>query len=295
MIVDVVVLAQEARKIHEIFQGMFYGFVALLLSVGLLLEYFRWPIGGTPNFSSLVGRVFIAALLLHAYPEITNAFAAVTDAIAQKLGGLNNFDLVLDRMGTKLESLSWSWVSVKDSVILIISFLTFFLLYFSIHLADAFYVFVWTLLYVFSPLLIALYVLPPTARATAALFKGLIEVACWKIVWSVIATLLWSTALGQINQDGSNISFLTAIAFNVLLAASLLLTPFIVNALSGSGLSKMASDVGTIALAGWQLNPRTVVQKSGEISRNNINRVRSYRASEGATNPKSTIRSKKGG
>lgn len=295
MMVDVVVLAQEAKRIHEIFQGLFYIFATSLLCVGLLIEYFRWPIGGAPNFTSLVGRVLVAALILHAYPEITNAIAALTDAIAHKLGGLNNFDLVLDRMGGKLESLSWSWVSVKDSIILVISFLTFFLLYFSVHLADAFYIFVWTMLYIFSPLLIALYVLPQTARATSALFKGLIEVACWKIVWSVTATLLWSCALSQINQNGSNISFLTAIGFNVLLAASLLLTPFIVNALSGSGLTKMVSDVGTVALGGWQINPQTVAQKSSDFSRFTVNRVRSFSSSGGGTKPKSTISSKKGG
>jgi hypothetical protein len=74
---------------------------------------------------------------------------------------------------------------------LILSFLTFFILYFSIHIADSFYIYVWVMLYVFSPLLIALYVLPVTASATSGLFRSLIEVASWKIVWSVIATLLW--------------------------------------------------------------------------------------------------------
>jgi hypothetical protein len=181
---------------------------------------------------------------------------------------------------------------------LIISFLTFFLLYFSVHLADAFYIYVWTMLFVFSPLLIALFVLPQTARATAGLFRALIEVACWKIVWSVIATLLWSSALSQINQQGSQVSFLSAIAFNIILAGSLLLTPFIVSSLAGNGLAQMAQDVGSLALGGWRVNPKAVAQKSRHLASHGYGHAKSfvkqYRKDSKASKsevPKSTIKS----
>lgn len=184
MISDIAWLATEAKKIHEIFSGYFYLVITVLMLLGIAIEYFKWPIGGVPNFGTIVGRALIAAILLHAYPEITNTIADVTDAMATKLGDLNNFKMILDKMGDKVGELSWSWVSFKETIMLLISFLTFFILYFSIHIADSFYIYVWVMLYVFSPLLIALYVLPVTASATSALFRSLIEVACWKIVWS---------------------------------------------------------------------------------------------------------------
>lgn len=255
MMADISWLASEAKVIHGIFYSFFYLLVTMLMLLGVVLEYFKIPMGDMPSFGQLVGRVFIAALLLHAYPDITNAIADLTDAIAARLGDLNQFKLVLDRMGDKLGELSWSWVSFKDTVILIISFLTFFLLYFSIHIADAFYLYAWTLLYVFSPLLIALYVLPATASATKALFRSLIEIACWKIVWSVVATILWSAALSNMNGNGSQISFLTAISFNIILAGSLLLTPFVVHALAGSGLATMTRNVGALAIGGLAITP----------------------------------------
>ncbi len=255
MVSDITWLATEAKKIHEIFTGYFYLITTVLLLLGITLEYFKWPVGQVPNFGTMVGRVLIAAILLHAYPEITNTIADVTDAIASKLGDLNNFKLILDRMGDKIGELSWSWVSFKETIMLLISFLTFFLLYFSIHIADSFYIYVWVLLYVFSPLLIALYVLPATASATTALFRSLIEVACWKIVWSVIATLLWSSALSQINNEGSPVSFLTAIGFNIILAGSLLLTPFVVHALASGGLAQMGKDLSSLAIGGATFSP----------------------------------------
>ncbi len=149
MLSDITWLAAEAKKIHEIFSGYFYLLITVLILLGVVLEYFKMPLGVVPNFGTLIGRALIAALLLHAYPEITNTIADITDSIAGKLGDLNNFTLILDRMGDKLGELSWSWVSFKDTIMLILSFLTFFILYFSIHIADSFYIYVWVMLYVF--------------------------------------------------------------------------------------------------------------------------------------------------
>lgn len=276
MISDISWLATEAKKIHEIFSGYFYLVITVLMLLGIAIEYFKWPIGGVPNFGTIVGRALIAALLLHAYPEITNTIADVTDAMATRLGDLNNFKMILDKMGDKVGELSWSWVSFKETIMLLISFLTFFILYFSIHIADSFYIYVWVMLYVFSPLLIALYVLPVTASATSALFRSLIEVACWKIVWSVIATLLWSSALSQINQDGTQVSFLTAIGFNIILAGSLLLTPFVVHALAGSGLSAMGKDLSSLAIGGMTISPSRTMGATKSIASKTISNGKSY-------------------
>lgn len=282
MISDIAWLATEAKKIHEIFSGYFYLIVTVLMLLGVAIEYFKWPIGGVPNFGTIVGRALIAALLLHAYPEITNTIADVTDAMAGKLGDLNNFKLILDKMGDKVGELSWSWVSFKETIMLLISFLTFFILYFSIHIADSFYIYVWVMLYVFSPLLIALYVLPVTASATSALFRSLIEVACWKIVWSVIATLLWSSALSQINQDGTQVSFLTAIGFNIILAGSLLLTPFVVHALAGSGLSTMGKDLSSLAIGGMTISPSRTMGVTKSLASKTISNGKNYFSKNGS-------------
>lgn len=278
MVSDIAWLATEAKKIHEIFSGYFYLIVTVLMLLGIAIEYFKWPIGQVPNFGTLVGRALIAAILLHAYPEITNTIADVADSISGKLGDLNNFKLILDRMGDKLGELSWSWVSVKETVMLLLSFLTFFILYISIYIADSFYIYVWVMLYVFSPLLIALYVLPITAGATSGLFKSLIEVACWKIVWSVIATLLWSAALSQINQDGSQVNFLTAIGFNIILAGSLLLTPFVVHALAGGGLAQMGKDLSSLAVGGMTISPSRTIGVTKQIASKATNYGQNYLA-----------------
>ena len=252
---DLAWLAQEAHKIHDIFVSMFYGVVLSLFLLGILFQYFQWPLGGTPSFAPLIGRIFIAALLLHAYPDISNLVADVADAVANRLGDLNQFSLVQKRYGEVWEQMSWNWVSVKDTISMAITYVCFYLLYFSVFISDAFFLYTWTLLYVFSPVLIALYILPATAPATAALFRSLIEVACWKIVWAVLATLLWSAGLTAMNHAGADVPFLTVIGFDLILAGSVLLTPFVVHGLAGQGLTTVTRSVGTIAIGGLTLSP----------------------------------------
>lgn len=257
---DIGWLAGEARQIHAFFESIFYAVVLSLLLVGVLVEYFKLPIDGTPSFGTLVGRVLIAAILLNAYPEISNLIADVSDAVSKHLGDFNQIKLVLSKMGDKLKTLTWSWVSVKDTVILILSFISFFILYFSVFIAEAFITYAWTLLYVFSPILIACFAVPSTAGVTKALFRSLIEISMWKIIWSVLATLLWSSALSQINNPQYQINFVSAVAFNLILAASLLLTPQVVHSLAGAGMSGIAKTLGGVTVGSLAVSPKSIAQ-----------------------------------
>lgn len=257
MLSDVSWLSAQAHQIHGIFYGLFYALVTTLLILGIFIEYFKWPLGNMPSFSVLIGRALIATILLHTYSEVSNTIADVVDALAQRLGDLNRLSLVLSKMGDKLGDLTVSWLSFKETVVYIISFLSFFLLYLAVHAVNAFLLFTWTLLYVFSPLLIALYVLPATAGATKGLYRSLIEVSCWKIVWSVLSTLLWSLALSDINKAGHNIPFVTVIFLNLILAGSLLLTPSVVHALAGGGFTGLAQTAGGIVAGATMAMPFT--------------------------------------
>lgn len=243
-------LSQEAHKIHDWFQAIFYVLITVFLLIGVMIEYFKMPLGSTPSFGPLVGRVLIASILLHTYPEVANVINDLTAALSNHLGDLTQFKLALDKMGDKLEQLTWSWTSVRQSVIVTISYLCFFLLYFSVHVAQALYLYSSVLLYIFSPVLIALFVLPQTAGATSGLYRSLIEVSLWKPVWCVIATLIWSTGISEIQGAGSNVSFLTSICFCLIAAGSLLLTPVVVHALGSGTVSSLGSTVSSIGIPG---------------------------------------------
>lgn len=258
---DISWLATEARTLHEVFSSLFYVLVLTALSLAIILEYFKLPLGGTPQFVTLVGRIFIAAILFVATPEIMNVLASVTDSIVTDLGGFTNYKLVLERMGDKFKDLSWSWVSVKDSVLLIISFLTFFILYLAVYFADAMFMFTWMLLYIMSPILIALYILPSTAGATMKLYRSLVEVCIWKILFCVFSALLWSFAVSDINKPEAGIDFLTAIIMNLMLAYSVVMTPKITASFLGAGISEVASSFGGLLQNAAALTPHGMATK----------------------------------
>ena len=255
-------LAAEAQKLHAIFQNAFFGVITVLLLIAVVLDFFKMPMGNTPGISTLLGRCLIATLLLIALPEIMNAVAAITDSIAHEVGDLNNFKIVLSRMGDKLKTLAWSWTSVKDMVILVVSFLSFFILYITVYFADAAFLYAWTLIYVFSPIVLALFVLPSTAGATSAMFRSMIEVSLWKVVWAAMSALLWSTALSDINNPEYHVDFLTAIVLNLMLALSVLMTPTLVRGLFSTGVSGVASGLQNTLMAAAAMTPMGVAGKA---------------------------------
>lgn len=255
-------LAHEAQQLHAIFQNAFFAMLAAFLTFAVVMEFFKMPVGDSPAFTTLVGRALVATLLLVALPEIMNTVADTTDSIAKEIGDLNSFHLVLSKLGEKLHSLSFSWTSLRDVITIVISFLSFFALYVTVYFADAAFLYCWTLIYVFSPLVLALYVFPQTAGATTAMFRTILEVSLWKICWAVMAALLWSTALSDINKPENHINWLTSIVLNLMLMISILMTPKLVKALLSGGLSDLSSGAQGAVMAAASLTPPVAIAKA---------------------------------
>jgi hypothetical protein len=255
-------LAQEAQKLHAIFQNAFFAMLVAFLVVAVVMEFLKIPLGNSPAFTTLIGRALLATLLLVALPEVMNLMADATDSVAKEIGDLNNFHLVLSKLGEKLKTLSFSWTSLRDVITILISFLSFFALYITVYFADAAFLYCWTLIYVFSPLVLALYIFPQTSGATGAMFKSILEVSLWKICWAVMSALLWSTALSDINKPEANINWLTSIVLNLMLMISILMTPKLVRALLSGGISELASSAQGAVMSAASLTPPVALAKA---------------------------------
>ena len=138
-------LAHEAKNIHHFFSSIYYTLIVVLLLVAVLSEYFKIPLGGTPNFGQLISRSFISALMLVSLPEVLNVLAALTDALSQQIGQYNDANLVLAKMGSYVEKLGWNLIDIKKMVLVVISFLSFYLLYWSVYLIEALFFFSWVI------------------------------------------------------------------------------------------------------------------------------------------------------
>lgn len=265
-------ITQEVQSIHDWFQTVFFLLVTVFLLLGVFIEYFKFPLGGTPSFGPMVGRVLIAAILLYSYPQIHNLMADIADGLSQKLGDTTGLKLALSKMADKLDQISWSWVSLRQNVIIFVSYLCFLILYFSVHVAESLYLYTLVMLYLFSPILIALFVLPQTAGATGALFRSLIEASMWKPVWCCIATVLWSTGISDIQAEGSSVSFLSAVCFCLIAAGSLVLAPKVIHGLAGAGMSAMAGSLSNLGIDGvLSLTPLKAASMGNNIAGRTVN------------------------
>ena len=110
---EIGLLTEEARSLYTIFNSFFYAMVTVFILIGVLVEYFRFPLGGLPSFGVLVGRAVVAILLLNAHVEIINLLSEFTDSVSQQIGGFNNIFRLLKPAS--------SWSQNRDHLIFLIS------------------------------------------------------------------------------------------------------------------------------------------------------------------------------
>lgn len=242
---DMAWIVETSRELRLIFESSFYAFAGMLLMIGILMEFFKFPIGGVPSFAPLVGRVIVAFLLLVSYQDVANAISELSDALSAEISNTNDMLGGVETAWSKIRDLDWGWVSIGQTLIWFFGYISYVILYISVFFFDAAIVFVWMLCFVMSPLLIALFILPQTAMATKALYRTLLEVAAWKVVWSLTSALLWKSTLTQLGSEASP-NFITTVAYMLMLSISVLATPFLVKSFLGSGLSALSG----MAMAG---------------------------------------------
>lgn len=96
--------------------------------------------------------------------------------------------------------------------------------------------------------------------ATKALYSSLIQVALWKVVWALLATLLWASFLTDMNNV-IGIDFVKLICVNLMLGGALISAPWVVNSLIGSGLASFTKDFSGISTGFGKVTPLGAVPK----------------------------------
>lgn len=258
--VNITWLTNEAHKLHAYFGSLFYLLITAFLLIGVFVEYFRFPLGQVPAFGVLVGRAAIAIFLLSTYSEVANTLGSLADSVSHGIGGFDSLDSVLKKMGEKVDGYSTDWLSARSLIMTVLSILTYTFLFYSVVIAEAAHIFTWTLLYVCSPVLIAFFVVPATSGVTSALYRSLIEVCFWKILWCIVAALLWASVLVDLSS-ATTLDFVKMVCINLMLGGSLLATPWLVHALGTSGLAGFTRNFSGVATAAGFLTPFKAVSK----------------------------------
>ncbi len=211
-------------------------FVLFLFAIELMKDE-------SPNARDILRRVVVSILLLFTFDWCLNSIATVGDAITEQVNGLAQLSEVLKKLGPNYSG-NDSWFNLRETTIYIFSLAAYIIAYLGFFVATALTHFVWTILYVCAPLMILMYVSRHTAYVTMSLYKGLIQVVVWKILWSVLGILLLKLAV-QPDVSGME-DYLMAIVMNLCIGVSMLFIPLATKSLISDGMNSVAS---TLAMA----------------------------------------------
>jgi hypothetical protein len=120
---------------------------------------------------------------------------------------------------------------------------------------------------------------PATSSVTGNLFKGLVEIASWKIVWAILGAML--TALSVASAYKMEGNYITLVVMNFVIAVSMLKTPSIVKSITSGGFHGMAKELGAAAATTMAAVPAkgAMVAKAGGAAKGWASgKVESYKA-----------------
>lgn len=240
-------LGELATRLHKEFREVFYLCLPVFFALSLVINWFKSP-QGSPDFLESFKRAIIATLLLVGFQEITDTILALSNGLAGKISDMSGLDAVMAMAAKKAEGYTLSVTSVivgiNDLLIAVLAFLSYLLLYVARYLMVALYHFSWVFLLLISPIVLLFHLFSP--KITLNLFRSLIEVASWNIVWAVLSAMLTALPFGNAYMADGN--YLTVIILNVIIALAMIGTPLIVRSLIGSGLAAMAGSLGPAAV-----------------------------------------------
>ena len=276
-------LGSLMKDLHQQFVSIYYLMLPVFFALSIAMAWFRSP-QGSIEFLDILKRAVIATLLLVAFPDISRAIIYVADGITEKIDALNSIDVMVRMAQEKSEAYSASTTSLllqfNDLIIAVLSFLSFLVLYIARYITIAMYHFFWIFFMVTAPLLLLFNLFASTSQITINLFKGMMEVASWKIVWAILGAMLTALSFGDAYKAEGN--YLTLIVMNFVIAIAMLATPMMVKSLLGSGLQSMSSTLGATAVAAMVAAParaamvatksRKALNATSSFARNQVQR-----------------------
>ncbi len=269
-------LGSVAVRLHGEFRTLYYMLLPLFFALAVAITWFRGPNGG-PDFVQVLKRAFIATLLLVGFTEMTDTILWISKGLSEKISDMSGLDAIIGMAGDKAKSYTLSTTSIligfNDLIIAVLSFLSYLILYAARFITVAMYHFSWVFLTLLAPFLLLFHVFSSTL--TVSLFRSMIEIASWRVVWSVLSAMLTALPFGNAYQAEGG--YITVVIINFIIALAMLGTPFVVHSLVGSGFSSIAGTISSGAAAAIVAVP-IKAQSVATIGRSAISDVRTVAA-----------------
>ena len=203
-----------------------------------ILEFYRKSL----DFGEIVKRVFLSLFLLWSFEYVMEVIAFMSDGIVERMGGMGRIEKVFQHFS--LEDMP-GVMQFQKMLIFLVSFLCYLLALMSFYLTEILSYFIYAVLYVMSPLAFLCLIPCATQHIARNIYKGIINVAVWRVIWSILGAMLFELIRSPIaNWD----NFFMAALINLCIGVSMLMVPFFTSSLlsdGGSSVASRAMDMGT--------------------------------------------------
>ncbi len=236
-------LPEVCSQLHGEMVQIYWILILPLIVFLIVLELFKTA-SQQPDAGKIIVRAITSILLLVSFKETINLIAFIGDGIAERIDGLAKMTEIIEVFDSNLSRDAPSLYKVREIVIFLLNFVSYFLAYFGVFIVEALIHFSWSVLYVCAPLMILCYIPEQTATVSKNLYKGLLTVVSWKILWSILGVMLLRLAVEQTTDESENI--ITTAVINLCIALSIMLVPLFSKSLLGDGLSSFTSSIAAV-------------------------------------------------
>ncbi|MCB0390960.1 MAG: hypothetical protein KDD58_06710 [Bdellovibrionales bacterium] len=178
-------------------------------------------------------RLVLVALLLVTFPMIAEFSQVIGVEIAKSIDDMTGIDMVLDAASKRADAYTFDLQGLlnlgSDLIIGALVLISFLILVVARFFLLAFQHFYWLLLVVLGPFMILAMLFDSTIGITKGLFKNMIQISAWPIIWSILSAFL--KALPFASAYAVEGGLITIITLNLIIAVALLFSPFIVSQL----------------------------------------------------------------
>lgn len=225
-------LLPVAKQIYQITSQISWQMLLPLFLVSVAMGY-STDLGISGSILVRLKRLFLVALLLVSFPTLAEFFQSLGVEVAKMIDDMTGIDFVLDAASKRAEAYSFDLQGLlnlgSDLVMGAFVILSFLILVLARFLLMAFQHFYWFLLVALGPFLILGTLFESASGITKNLFKNMIQVSCWPVIWSILSAFLKVLPFASAYSGPGG--FVTIITLNLILAVALLFSPFIVSQL----------------------------------------------------------------
>lgn len=245
-------LVPVARQLYAHTAGLAQMMLLPIFLLSILMAYSR-DLGIAGAAVVKIRRLFVTAFLLLLFPHVSSAVQTLGYEIALSIDNLIGIDQLIEAASRKAKEHTFSYNLLlgpaNDILVAGLVLVSYVILYVARFLILALQHFYWLLLVSLAPLLILLNMFEATSSITRNLFRQLVQVACWPIIWAVLSAFL--KALPYASAYATPGGYTTLVTMNFIIAVALLFTPFVTSQLcegAVTGVGEPAKRLGAQAM-----------------------------------------------